>query len=202
MKLLSIDPSSTCTGWAAYTDGTCTASGYISRRKGVDWAVRLAGELAAISSDPALNLVVIEDVSNRSNRGKYFGPKLLQWGKAVGIAFGACWPTPCEGYPSNWLAGKIYAKSKHLRLQFANRLAQHGHPVTNVDEATAILFGRWYIDTMQARTGAMIGSVTRASESQNPSRKINVKTSSPAQVVAAATTPRTARPGRRLRNNQ
>lgn len=202
MTTLALDPSATCTGWALFAAGKCTGSGYISRRKGVAWELRLGNELRELCRVHQPGKVVIEDVGRHAQlrpdllmgqmtprkRGAIIGAMAnkLMWAKAVGVAFGSCAPAVIEGYTSAWLKGTPYAKSKHLRLQFANRFASHLHPVTNVDEATAILFGVWYFNTMRFGQATLFGTATKITPPVGPV----------SQGVPAVDS---KRPGRRLR---
>lgn len=214
--LLALDPSSTTTGWALFDGPKCINSGAIILPDNGWWDVALSKKLPCLFSkilfpnvgpSPSGPLtVLIEDIANRSNRKQFFGPSLFQWAKAVGICTGAALICgfPIKRYSSDWLRGKPYAPcklahEKKFRIKCAQAYRQE---VTQVDEATAVLFGVWYqtaspslFEWKPPKKKQRRGDGKLKFEQKTPPAGINPL----AQPVVAQIT---QRPGRRLRQGR
>lgn len=90
MKVLFLDPSSTCTGYAIFTDGTLQEAGRLTPQKTRDHAlarIRAMGrELEKLADDQQFHAIVVEVSTSRYGRSRKQGgaATLHIYGMAVG----------------------------------------------------------------------------------------------------------------------
>ena len=104
--LFCIDPSTTCTGWAVFTNGELHACGYAQPKKSLSWLERISAMQAecfqGVRLDPTHLVVEFPEVYSS---GKASPSSLIKVGAALG-AVAACYADSCDDItiynPKEW----------------------------------------------------------------------------------------------------
>lgn len=151
-RVLALDPSSTCTGYALIGfDGHIIDAGRIRPHRDKDANHRItavATEVIDLFTTSRPDIVVMEDTSGKvSGRHKGHGAGLSVYGKAIGYLWGrlAAVGAVVEMVPENeWTGGRRKsARAAGVKLAHGRTLdlsADTGH-----DAADAVALGEWWI---------------------------------------------------------
>lgn len=151
--ILSLDVSTTCTGYALYVGGKHKQYGYI-KPKSKDWLTRvreMASTVASINSAYKVTHVVIEDT--------YFSKNIKTVKKlciAQGIILGQLQDAELiQVYPTQWKShfnlGKGGTKRKEQKdtsISVAEAMFLVSTKLSD-DEADALLMGKYVVDTLE-----------------------------------------------------
>ncbi len=156
--LLAVDPSKTCCGYALFRKGFYDSSGFkkVSQAKGAPpWEYQYV-EYLMQNWLRRSNDVLIEDVTGFTMGQKRRSP--LPWAKTVGLIGGTAiaHKRRVHWHNTSWiqkmgLPSAQRPETKKIRLLAAEKITRK--PVENVDEATAVLFGHWWITNKTDWTG-------------------------------------------------
>lgn len=149
MRLIALDPSSTCTGWAVFEPiENLLACGKITFPKKLLvkrlFELRLAVE-NLISEHGVLRSVVEIPSPRVWNSGNGYG--LVSYGMAVGVVLASCWRAGLEVHTVTedvWTA----RQPKRKRLMLVNSLYSQQyrlHSDKGLDISDAIALGNWFL---------------------------------------------------------
>lgn len=152
--ILALDVSTSATGYALYSEGTCKLSGVIKKpaSKKNNWLIRvqeMAKELENVLSDYNVDVFVIEDSFNSLNV-KTLKKLCLAQGLLIGRLIGES--ELVQVYPKEWqayygLARMKRAEIKEKSIGIAQKITKMSNPKSD-DEADAIVIGNYYVNRM------------------------------------------------------
>lgn len=145
-KLISLDTSTSCTGWCVFKDGIYIKSGIINKKKIKDGKIRLREMCSALLSFINIeqpDIIVIENtVVTRNAEAQRMLTMIL------GVVFGYCITNNVDYYllrPTEWRAliskEKKGRKREELKLWSVNKVKELYEIDVSDDESDAILIG-------------------------------------------------------------